>query len=449
MARSRAGLSLGLVLAALFVVGPAFGAKPKDAQAQKAIKEAVEKDFLETRFDAAESTLRGAVAKCGQDGCTPSVKAKLLAALGSVLAAGKRQLGDARDTFVEALLIDKSVTPNPDIASPEADFAFEQAKKQLGKGGGARAPVDAPPTSKPKPPKVDDTGKGEGAACKHDEDCSGNLACQDGTCALVPDAPGVKKKPDGDKPPEDDKDKDDKGESEKKNWFSIEFVPDLAIFSGADVCTKTGQSTGHFYCLRSDKTHYLGTPEIGNGDNVTLGLAPATMRVVLGYERIVASNVGLGVKVGFAFNGATEGARSFLPVHLEGRVGYYIGSKPFVGRGVRPEVFLAAGVAQVDSHIDVQVLEDGSKCGAANPGATMGPGSQCTKPAPGDSQKEPRTQTLTAYKQAGPGFAGGGIMLAIAPVDSFEFLVGGRASVTFPSVVTVISAGSRLRVQGS
>ena len=435
MARFRAGCSVSLVLAAFFVAGPAFGAKPKDAQAQKAIKDAVEKDFLETRFDAAESTLRGAIAKCGNDGCTPSVKAKLLAALGSVLAAGKRQLGDARDTFVEALLIDKAVTPNPDIASPEADFAFEQAKKQLGKGGGAaKAPVEATPAPKPKPPKVEDNGKGEGVACKHDEDCSGNLACQDGTCALVPDAPGGKKKPEAEKPPEEDK--DPKGEVEKKNWFSIEFVPDLAIFAGNNVCSPVGQAQDHFYCLRSDKTHYLGSPTINNGDNVTLGLAPATMRVVLGYERIVASNVGLGAKVGFAFNGATDGGASFLPGHLEGRIGYYLGSKPFVGRGVRPEVFLAAGVAQVDSHINVQVLEDGNSCGAANPGSTNSP---CTKPAKGDSQKEPRTQTLTAYKQAGPGFAGGGVMLAIAPVDSFEFRVGGRASVTFPSVVTVIS----------
>jgi hypothetical protein len=437
MARSRAGLTLGLVLAAFFVAGLAFGAKPKDAQAQKAIKEAVEKDFLETRFDAAETTLRGAIAKCGQDGCTPSVKAKLLAALGSVLAAGKRQLGDARDTFVEALLIDKAITPNPDIASPEADFAFEQAKKQLGKGGG-KAPADSPPTStpkpKPKPSKVEDDGKGEGAACKHDEDCSGNLACQDGTCALVPDAPGGKKKPEADKPPEEDKDA--KGEVEKKNWFSIEFVPDLAIFAGSNVCSQSGQAQDHFFCLRSDKTHYRGTPTLNNGDNVTLGLAPATMRVVLGFERIVANNVGLGARVGFAFNGATDGGASFLPVHLEGRVGYYLGRKPFVGRGVRPEVFLAAGVAQVDSHIDVQVLEDGNACGAANPGSTSSP---CTKPAKGDSQKEQRTQTLTAYKQGGPGFAGGGIMIAIAPVDSFEFIVGGRASVTFPSVVTVIS----------
>ena len=241
-----------------------------------------------------------------------------------------------------------------------------------------------------------------------------------------------KKQPDADKPP----DEDNKGEVEKKNWFSIEFVPDLAIFAGNNVCTPLGQTQDHFYCLRQDKTHYLGSPTVNNGDNVTLGIAPATMRVILGYERIVASNVGLGARVGFAFNGATEGGASFLPVHLEGRIGYYLGRKPFVGRGVRPEVFLAGGLAQVDAHINVEVLEDGNACGAANPGNTK---SQCTKPAKGDSQKEPRTQTLIAYKQAGPGFAGGGLLLAIAPVDSFEIMIGGRASVTFPSVVTVIS----------
>jgi hypothetical protein len=429
MARSRARLSTLLILAGVCLAGSAEAAKPKDAQALKAIKDAVEKDFLETRFDAAEQTLRGAIAKCGADGCTPSVKAKLLAALGSVLAAGKRQIGDARDTFVEALVVDKAVVPNPDIASPEADFAFEQAKKQLGKGGKVES---APVVIAPK--KSEDTGKGQGESCKKDEDCKSSLACQDGACALPPDSV-VKKKlsSDGEPPPPAD---EDKAEVEKKNWFSIEFVPDLALFSGDNVCAASGQSTGHFYCLRPDKTHYTGTPTLNNGDNVTLGLAPATMRVVLGYERIVASNVGIGARAGFAFNGATDGGASFMPLHLEGRLGYYVGKKPFVGRGVRPGVFLAAGLAQVDSHIAVQVLEDGNACASANPGSLT---SKCTRAAKGDDRVEPRKQTLTAYKQAGLGFAGGGVALAFAPVDSFEIIVGGRASVTFPTIVTVIS----------
>ena len=129
--RSRA-LAL-LPFAALFAAAvPASAAAPKDAQAQKALKEALDVDYLETKFDRAEQKLRTAIETCGEEKCSPPLKAQLYAALGVVLAGGKKELEDAREAFVEALKVDPTIKLDPDILSAQIEYAFDQAKKQLG-----------------------------------------------------------------------------------------------------------------------------------------------------------------------------------------------------------------------------------------------------------------------------------------------------------------------------
>lgn len=110
---------------------PARAAAPKDAQAEKAITQAMDVDYLETKFDQAEKRLRTAIEACGADKCTPSVKARALVALGVVLAGGKKQLEDAREAFVEALTLDKAAKPDEDMSSAEVKYAYENARKQL------------------------------------------------------------------------------------------------------------------------------------------------------------------------------------------------------------------------------------------------------------------------------------------------------------------------------
>jgi hypothetical protein len=400
-------------LAVALLGSPALAARAKDAQAQKALSEAIEKDFLETRFDAAEQRLRGAITACGAEGCTPALKARLHAALGSVLAAGKKQLGDAKDAFVEALGIDPAVKPNPDIASSEADYAFEMAKKELKLPGKAATRPAAPAPEKARLGSAGD-------ACDEEKPCASAYRCKAGRCAVPEDdQPKVQEEP---KP------------KARNNWVTIVFSPDISVFAGEDVCTRKAQRELHFVCLRENSTHYVGQPTLGVGDNVKMGLAPSTLRVILGYERIVASNLGLGARIGFAFNGTSDGGASFLPLHLEGRVAYYFGRDPFVGKGVRPSVFVSGGVAQVDSKIDVEVLEDARACGL-DPNDTTSP---CERTSP-DGVREPRSQTLQATKQAGQGFIGGGFALAVAPVESVQFNVGVRVAATLPVVTTVIS----------
>src|SRR4051812_10942409 len=114
-----------LLGAAVLGVAPLASAGPRDARAEKALA-AIEDDYLETRFDAAEQKLRVAIEECGQTMCTPRLKARLYAALGSVLGSGKKQLDEAKEAFVSALELDREVKPSPDMSSTESTFAFEQ-----------------------------------------------------------------------------------------------------------------------------------------------------------------------------------------------------------------------------------------------------------------------------------------------------------------------------------
>lgn len=402
---TRAFVALGGALAAslLLLAGPAAAAGPRgdkkttaagkkknDAQAEKALKKALEEDYLETRFDDAEGRLRGAITTCGNDGCSPAVLARLHAALGSVLAGGKKQLQDGRDAFIEALTLNPALQPDPDIASEEVTFAFEQARQKLKLSKGPAEPAE------PEPPKPQEAVE------------------------KPPEPPP--------KPPEEP----------RRNWITLSFSPDLSIVSGDDVCTQESQKTAHYYCARQDqvRSHYVGTPTLGNGDNVNGGIALSTLRLTLGYERLIGDHVTLGARVGFAFNGARGEGASFLPLHAEGRVAFWPTSRPFSDAGVRPFLFVSGGVAQVDTGVKVEVLEDGFACGASVPEDTS---SECTEPSGKDGVIQPRKQSLSAYKQTGLGFAsiGGGVQFA--PARGVGINLGVRASLTFPVVSPVIS----------
>ena len=517
-------LALALVMAAR---GAAAG--PRDAQAKKALNEAMEVDYLNTEFDKAEQKLKTAIEACGADGCAPVLKAKLYVALGSVLAGGKKQLDDAKDAFIEALKLDKAAALDPDVASTEIGYAFEKAKAELKLG-----PTPAPPpkdlrhtppeeqrVSTPvplfveltpdllakakkltlayKPPGAADwktlvlkkvgesafginvpcddlrsegtlqyaiTVEGDAGAvlasagtrtsplsttikakidgepphwpgfapsatcgakvdagpkqCIDDRQCNGGLACIGGEC--------VKRPADG-----------AMAAGVRKNWVSVGFSPDISLVSGTDVCTADSQANNHFACFREDGTRYQGVPTTKGdkiGDNVNLGPALSTMRIVLGYDRLLLDNLTAGVRVGFAFNGAPAGA-DFLPLHLEVRGAYWLGKDPFAQPGARPYVFASGGLAQVDTKVNVEVLEDGEACGADDPSIRS---SKCNHPSsPADDRTERRIQPLTAYRQAGFGFAGIGVGFSYAPMPLVAFNVALRGSITFPVVTAVLS----------
>lgn len=266
--------------------------------------------------------------------------------------------------------------------------------------------------------------------CVDNGDCPVNERCSNNECLLKPgehadDADGGSST-------------DDKTAKKRRHWITLAFVPDFPVVSGDNVCSKQGQNDQHFVCIRENKTRYTGTPTAGQGNNVNGGLGVGTMRLMLGYDGVIVDNFSLGARVGYAFNGTSDGGASFLPVHLEARAQYAFGSKAYTGAIARPWIFLNGGLAQVDSKVDVQVVEDGEVCGADNPKDFK---SQCQDgydKAGGKNGRE-RIQTLKAAKQAGQGFIGGGAGVSFLPAKMFAINVAFRFSATVPVFVPVLS----------
>ena len=406
MIRRQLAIGWAAVISALLLTQRA-AAEPQDAQAERALKKALEEDYLETRFNDAENRLRAAIKACGDDKCSRGLLAKLHAALGSVLSGGKKELEDARDEFIVALQLDPKIEPNPDIASAAVTFSFEQAQKQL------KLKATGPPS--PGPPPLLPTSAGlKSKPSPYD----------DGSDA----APSGKATPEPDKPP--------RPVRVRRHWIALSFVTDLSIISGENVCHKDVRIPEHFVCLRKDGIRYRGNPTLDVGDNLNTGLGLSTFRLMLGYDGLISDHVSLGGRVGFAFNGASGADVSFIPFHAEGRFSYWPRSRSFTDAIVRPYVMVAAGFAQIDTKVsDVETLEDGDKCGAMDPTDPQSPCSSNYREVPMGQRK----LTLTVYKQAGLGFAvlGGGLQLA--PVPNFGINIGLRGGLTFPALTAVFA----------
>lgn len=369
-------------------------AGPKDAQALKALQKALEEDFLETRFDDAIQRLRGAVKSCGSEGCSHRVLARLHAALGSILAGGKRELEDGRDAFIDALMLDPKIKPDPEISSAAVTFSFEQAQRRL---------------------------------------TAINSAAKNAAVGAAPvKAPASRRLPPPPKPPH-----------ARENWVSVTVLPDFTLLSGNNICTPDSRRYQGYTCLlttnQAPGVKYNSTPTVNGvgestyGDNVNFGFSAATLRVLIGYERLLFKQLTLGVRLGMAFDPKGSSNVDFSPFHAEGRLAYFPRPSSFLGTIVRPYLSIAGGIEQVNTRIDgVEVLEDGKECGAMDP---MDPTSPCAKgPATGG-----RKLKLFAYKRAGLGFIAGGAGLQIAPIDNFSINLGVRGGITFPIIIGVIS----------
>lgn len=339
--------------------------------------------------------------------------------------------------------------------------AKDKKGKEVGAAGSAdepistaiKADIDGKPPSWPgfAPPEAcaggadgdadppDESGSSH-RQCVDDKDCPAGESCSTNECLKKPSSGG-----DGGGGSSAG---DDEPSTAKMNWIRLTFAPDFAMISGVDVCgfqdgyaggSPTTPNDQTFVCVRNadgeNKTRYLGQATPGQGNNVNFGFGVATMRLMLSYDRVLIKGLSLGARLGWAFNGTNEEFASFIPVHAEGKVAYTFGKDPFAGQVARPWIFISGGLAQVDTIVNVDVLEDGEACGAADPGDV---GSACTNET-SDGATQDRIQTLRAIKQGGLGFAGGGAGISFVPVDLFEINLGVKFSVTFPFVVPVFS----------
>jgi hypothetical protein len=223
--------------------------------------------------------------------------------------------------------------------------------------------------------------------CESDSGCKSGYLCKAGYCEANP----------------------------KKNWIALALQQDFVILPGAkDVCLN--QTV--YACMQGNGTYYepgQTVPIQGSRDEVKAGLAVATTRVLLAYDRPVTSNLALGGRLGYAFGGGPDSrtGSSFLPVHVEARASLWFGTDPFIKTGMRPYLVASVGVAQIDASVSVQV-----DVKAADMTTQSG--------------------TLIAWKRSGALFASGGFGLFYALGRSTGFFGEVRAQRMFPDAGTAI-----------
>lgn len=206
--------------------------------------------------------------------------------------------------------------------------------------------------------------------------------CQD-TSDCPPGFPGCMS---GDKGVDDKPDTRESGG--KRNWMSLAFQQDILLLSSSATACSGGSEYACFY--ENPTTYYGDEPPPGSGNEIAGGVGRGTMRILVGYDRALGSNIGVGARVGYAFGGgpqAPNGA-AFFPFHGEVRATYYFGSSPLSKKGIRPYVHISGGVAQVDARVTVPIFTD--------------------------PQHPDRLSQLAAWRKAGTGFVGAGVALMYA-----------------------------------
>ena len=356
----------GAAFSALTLASWGAAATTPDGAARALHASAMGEDYLRTDFAAAEKKLLQALAMCGGEACARATLATLQVGLGT-LAFAQQGPEVARAHFAAALQYDAGATLDPDLASAEMQRAFEETRAT------SAARVE-PALPEPAPPVAPQAARGPAPDA---EDCP-------------PAFPGCDAR--------DARDRPVAGEGgptsaiSRRNWVSLAFQQDvLALTSSSDACAGGSGYT----CFRGDGGYYGDIPLRGADNAVNGGLAPATRRVMIGYDRALGESFSVGARLGFAFGGGPNrpsGTR-FLPLHAEVRGAYWFGRTPHARVGLRPFVLLAAGAAEVDASVKVNVYAD---AGAYDRGAA---------------------QELQAWKKTGLGFAavGAGAMLALAP----------------------------------
>lgn len=235
------------------------------------------------------------------------------------------------------------------------------------------------------PPGLDEAGcdkvaaaAGAGARCSDANPCGGGLACDEGVCrapAKAAAAPGAF----------------------KKNWLSLGASFDVAIVAGDDdLCSLASQNDrGSYACFRDGGDAYRGQPQPGEGGTLSGVIRPGTLRFLVGYDRMLSGNVGLGVRAGYAIGGGPKGyyGEAFLPVHAELRGTYVFGDEPLARRGIHPYGYLAGGLGQVGAEVPNVQVEDDCDFGG--------------RPACAKNQERPII-TVSAYRRLGRFFGGAG-----------------------------------------
>ena len=106
-----------------------------DADARAMVRQAMEVDYLDTRFDEAAARLKKAIALCSDQDCSRKTRAWVHSSLAIVYIGGLNSRAEGQAQMIQALLQHPKHTPDPDYATPAVTTALEAARKQVAKMG--------------------------------------------------------------------------------------------------------------------------------------------------------------------------------------------------------------------------------------------------------------------------------------------------------------------------
>jgi hypothetical protein len=143
-----------------------------------------------------------------------------------------------------------------------------------------------------------------------------------------------------------------------RQWVGLHIAADVGFIGGSNVCAtrnhdfdcfNAGATAPYPAALSASVAREPG--ELGDaypGTGIGMGASAGTWRALLSYDRALSERVSAGGRLGYAFGGgpATPEGRHFLPVHVEGRLSYWL--RDLGATGVRPYLHVGGGIAQVD-----------------------------------------------------------------------------------------------------
>jgi hypothetical protein len=382
--RHFTSIAVGIAVMSAFVAGRAHAAA-QDAEAQELADQAIFTDYLQLDFKSAEKKLQQAIRLCEKGSCSPTVHAQVYRDLAVIYITGMKRPDDGRQLLVKALQLDPRIALDADLTTPDLVRVFDEAQvevtRQEQEQRDKAAAAKAPPPAREKPRKAKPAAEPPPVAAS--ASVAGSM--DDGSADCPPDFPGCDAVPEKSDEPEDGASAD----LGIVNWLSAGLQQDFLMFSGeSGVCTTDRPE--ELSCFRAGDVYRDPTLEgtAGDGGEVAGGFRPATTRLLIGYDRVIFPNISVGVRLGYAIGGgpAEPGGASFVPFHAEVRGTYWFA--PLEIGKFRPFAMLGGGVAQVDSSVSTEVVDQ------SNQGEI-----------PVDEQGQPRASRVTVWKKTGTTFA--------------------------------------------
>ncbi len=292
--------------------------------------------------------------------------------------------------------------------------------------------------------------KGWGSSCEETSECKEGLSCINGSCETA-------QKCDIDADCSAGKCVDavrDAGAGPsgpyKKNWLGFHVGWDLALMGGDDVCSQASQADEGYACFyEGTEEQYNFHPQPGRANAITTGIAPATVRVMLSFDRAFTPNITVGARLGYAFNGGPPSGSpdpvDFMPFHAEVRGTYFLGKDPLAKKGLRPYVHIGGGLAQVDAKLPVTIVDCATPEGQPSVKPPNGPADpdDYASCASGGPTSPKQVTSLDAYKKLGQQFVtiGGGAVYALTPNSGFQLNLNLQYMLPTTGVVVQPSVG--------